>query len=529
MKKICKIAVLSFVVSMLLSGLTGCSAQDKMELLNAFEKTAGIRSYENHSSYEIQDITLDSTMDEAALIEPFVSMLQGLKMDIHQKVSQNDEQTILKGQVDMAVSLLGTTENTSIWMDYDFTKVPQRMRGIIKIPASAVGMIPGTEGGQEYLVMDESIVEQAEDLAPAVDTGSAESVKNLQTQILDMVKQYAINEDPNFVVVSQLPDRTINGEKHKVYQLKLTDTSLKALMKYIAAEVPQDDSTKEMLKEFIMTALMMTEGTEVGMDLNDTFEKFRDGTTTFGQDLNKTLEAFDDITMLGDQGIVIDYIINSQGYIVRQDGVIDLFMSTQQVDDALEKLSPTGNYPESNKSEFLEATATFGLKFSSETSRINENIIIEFPTLTPENSINFSDIGDFAATRAKALKQQAINKKAPSGLESIQVSSNIIKYNIKPIIIGKYVMLPLEQSCKNLGVTYKKNKNGSYSISYDKKTIGFKSGSNQITVNKALATLNLPVTKVENRLFVPKEFFERYLDASVMLNKKDNTAAVFRK
>ena len=524
MKIVFKSVVVLFAMSTLLSGLTGCAAQNKMELLNAFEKTADIRSYENHSSFELQNVTLNSTMEEAALVEPFVSMLNGLKMDMHQKVSQNNEQTILKAQVDMAVTLQGTTEATSIWMDYNFTKTAPRMRGIIKIPASVVGMLPGTDAGKEYLVMDESLLEEAGDLTPEAYTESLESAKNFQTQMLNLIKQYAIDKDPNFVVITQLRDRTVNGEKHKIYQLKLSDTSLKALLKYIAAEVPQDDNTKETLKEFILTALMMTGGTEFGMDLEDTFEKFRDGTTTFSEDLNKTLEAFDGIRMLGDKGIVIDYAVNSQGYIVSQNGIFDLYMNTQQVDDALENLSPTGN-PASNKSEFLNATATFGLRFNSETSRINENIIIEFPKLTPKNSINMNDISDLAIANAKSLKQQAVSA-AP---KSMLVSNNSTKYNIKPIIIGKYVMLPLEQVCKNLGVTYKKNKDGSFSIIYGNKTIKFTNGSNEITVNKASAFLSLPVMKIENRLLVPKEFIERYLDASIMLNKKDNTASVMKK
>jgi hypothetical protein len=529
MKKICKSAAVLFLISMLLGWLTGCAAQDKMELLDAFEKTADIASYENHSSIEIQDVTLNSTIDEVAMVEPLVSMLNGFKMDMHQKVSQKNEKTIMKAQLDMSVTLQGTTENTSIWMDYDSTKTPPEIKSIIKLPASAIGIIPGTEDGKEYLVMNESLLEEAEDLAPLAYTESLESAKSLQTQILNLIKQYAIDKDPNFVVVTQLPDRTINSERHKVYQLKLTDSSLKSLLKYISTAVPQDDGTKEKLKEFIMTTIFMTQGTEAGMDLEATFEKFRDGKTTFSQDLNKTLEAFDDITMLGNQGIVIDYVINNQGYIVRQNGLIDLYMNTQQVDDALEKLSPTGNYPESNKSEFLEATATFGLRFDSETSRINENIIIEFPTLTPENSINFNDIGDFAAASAKNIKQQASSKKTPSTPKSIQVISNAIEYNIKPIILGKHVVLPLEQVCKNLEITYKKNKDGSYNITSGQKTIRFTSNSNEITVNKAHVTLSLPVMNIENRLFVPKEFIERYLAANVMLNNKDNTAAVIKK
>lgn len=529
MKKICKSLAVLLVLSMLLSVLTACAAQDKLELLNAIEKTTEIRSYENHSSFEIENVSLNSNIAETAMVEPFVSMLNGLKMDMHQKVSQNNEQTIVKAQMDMSVTLEGTTEQTSIWLDYDYTKTPPDMKTIIKIPASAIGIIPGTEEGKEYLVMDESLFEDASKLAPEAYTESLESAKSFQTQLLNLIKQYAIEKDPNFVAVTQLPDRTINGEKHKVYQLKLTDNSLKALMKHISSAMPQDESTKEMLKEFIMTTIMMTEGTEAGKDLSDTFEKFRDGTTNFSQDLNATLETFDNITMLGDQGIVIDYLINSQGYVVSQTGVIDLFMNTQQVDDALEKLSPTGDYPESNRNEFLEATATFGLRFSSETSKINENITIEFPALTPENSINFNDLGDFAQAGGKALRQQAVAKKTPTSPKSVIVSAKAIEHNVKPIIIGKHVVLPLDQVCKSLGVTYKKGKNDSYSIAVGKKTIRFTSNSNEITVNNAPAMLSLPVMKIEDRLFVPQDFVESYLDATVAINKKDNTAAIIKK
>lgn len=526
MKKICKSVAVLFVMSMLLSWLTGCAVQNKMELLNAIEKTAEIRSYENNSSFEFQNVTMDSTIEETAGVEPFISMLNGLKMDIRQQVSQNNEKTILKSQLDMAVTLQGTTENTSIWMDYDYTKTPPKMRNIIKMPAFAIGMVPGADPGKEYLDMDGSLLENPGGLTPENYTDSLESVKNFQTQILDLIKQYAIEENPNFVAVTQLPDRTINGENHKVYQLKLTDSSLKALLKYMATKVPHNNDTKEMLKEFILATMMMIEGTEAGKDLNDTFEKFRDGTTTFSQDLNKTLEAFDDITILGNQGIVIDYWINSQGYIVSQDGIIDLYMNTQQVDNALEKLSPTGNYPASNKAEFLKAKATLTLNFSSKTSRINEDIAIEFPILTPENTINFSDIGVLSKTSTKILRKQGDNKKALTTSKSIKANSKAFKYNVKPLSIGEHIIFPIKEVCKNLGVTYKENKEGSYSITNDKNIIRFTNNSYEITVNKAFAVLSFPVIKIKNRLFVPQEFVERYLHASIILNRKDHTAAV---
>lgn len=529
MKKICRPLVVLLVLSMLFSGLTGCAAQDKLELLNAFEKTAEIRSYESHSSFEFQNITINSTMDEAAIAEPFVAMLNGLKMDMHQKVSQNSEQTIAKSQMDMAITMEGTTENSTVWTDSDYTQTPPRVRSIIKVPASTAGMIPGVDANIEYLVMDESLVQDAGGLDLNSYTQSLEAAKNLQTQILNLVKKYAIDQDPNFVVVTQLPDRTIDGERHSVYQLKLTDASLKALLKYISAEIPQDENTKEMLKEFILTVLTMTENTEAGMDLRDTFEKFRDGTTAFGQDLNTTIAAFDDITMLGEKGVVVDYVINSQGYIVSQNGVIDLYMNTQQVDDALERLSPTGNYPASNQSEYLMTAITFGLKFNSELKRINENIAIEFPVLTPENSVNFKDMTTLGAASAKALRQPTNSSKAPTAPKSIEVSNSTLKYDLKPIVIGKHVILPLEQVCKTLGVQYKKVAKDSYSLTFGKRTVNFTSNSNEITINKAPATLSLPIMKIENRLFVPECFVERYLDASVVQSERGNTAALIRK
>lgn len=531
MKKTFKLMSVIFIISLLFTGLTGCAAQDKLELLNAIEKTNEIRSFENRSSFAIEDVTLNSNIEEAALVEPFLDMFKGLKMDMTQKVSQNNEQTILKAQVDMALTLMDVTEHASIWMDYDFTLTPPRMRNILKLPPSAVGLLPETEEGVEYIEMDEGQMEEVPGMDLSTYTETLNSAKVLQTELLNLIKQYAIEKDPNFVIVTQLPDRTLNGENHKVYQLKLTDSSLKELLKFIAADMPQDEETKEMLKEFLMTTMLMAEGTEAGWDFNDTFDKFRDGTTSFREDLNAALDVLDGVTMLGDQGIIIDYLINSQGYIVSENGIIQLYMNTQQVDDALEKLSPSGEYPESNEHEFLKAEATLDLRFSSETSRINENITIEYPTLTPANSINFNDVSDLAKTSAKAIQKQVADRKAAVAAESkaVLVNSSTQKYSIKPITIGKNVILPFDQVCKALGLTYKKGKDGNYSISYGKKTIRFTSNSNEITVNNASAVLSLPVMNIENRLFVPQEFVERYLGGNIILNTEDQTAIVIKK
>lgn len=167
------------------------------------------------------------------------------------------------------------------------------------------------------------------------------------------------------------------------------------------------------------------------------------------------------------------------------------------------------------------------LNFKSEISRINENIAIEFPTITPENSIDFSNIDELACTNTKALKQQTNNRTAL--YREIAASTNSTKYSIKTIKVGKHIILPLDKICKNLGITYRKIYNDTYSIKLGKKTIRFTNCSNEIEINNATAVLSLPIMNIENQLYVPSDFIERYLNANVVIKKSDSKAAIIKK
>ena len=121
-------------------------------------------------------------------------------------------------------------------------------------------------------------------------------------------------------------------------------------------------------------------------EIDKAFSDFDKGLPAFTAQMNKVLNSFDGVPLIGDKGIVIDYAVDNDGYIVNEKGNIDLVFDAPKFIAAVQSLSGTS---EPNK---LTGVYKLGIDFNTNTFNINKNVEVKFPEVNSQNSIQYEDL-----------------------------------------------------------------------------------------------------------------------------------------
>ncbi|HWR62256.1 MAG TPA: copper amine oxidase N-terminal domain-containing protein, partial [Clostridia bacterium] len=498
------------------SSLTGCDAGDKLELLNALEKSANMNSWESSSQVRFTNVTFDTNIEDMLPLQLFVPLLDNLSFEARQKVKQSTDRSSIKMRSDISIVSSGLSEQTSIWADYDFERQPPAAKQVIKLPASIAASLPEDLSGKEYFVMDQRDLPSGEAINPQDYTEMLESMKNFQSDLVQLLKEHALNKDPGFVVIKQLKDQIVNGEKMSMYQLKLDDKSFKTVLKYALSIFSENEQAKNLIGEFISMMSSIAEGTEAGLDIAMAYSALTDGDARLKDEVDLIAAALEDVTMLGSRGIEMNFLINGDGYIVNQNGVFDLYINSQQVEDAFEELAGDTAY---DGKEIYSFSFGMAMEFNTDTNSINQNISIDFPVITEENSFDFNDFAGIAPS----FGQNMLNM----GSRSVRLDfSSTSAEQVYPVKLGNNTFIPLEPISKKLGLKLEIKKNGEFALTTDKGIIKGKAGSTGISIDDRRQYLPLPVMKIENQLFVPDQFVRQCLNKGIYFDEKTKTLII---
>ena len=117
-------------------------------------------------------------------------------------------------------------------------------------------------------------------------------------------------------------------------------------------------------------------------EIDKAFSDFEKGLPQFTNQMNKVLNSFDKVAIVGQKGIVIDYSVDNNGYIVNEKGNMDFVFDAPKFVDVVDSLNgtttpnkPTGVYK-------------LGIDFNTTTFNINKNVEIKFPELHSTNWFN---------------------------------------------------------------------------------------------------------------------------------------------
>jgi hypothetical protein len=363
-----------------------------MKLYSAFDKAQEVTSMESDTDIAFTLNTIGFSQEDQNSMQMVQQMLKDSKIKLHQKMLQNEEKTIAKAKVDADVTFGGMTMNTQVWVDTDLSGKTPKIVEVIKLPPMAMAAAPEFQN-KEYIVYN---FNEMMDMNQSEDVDFSKlmnSSKELQPKLTKFLRDYMKQFNAKLDMVTYKGEQSVDGKNVAIYELKLDDSALKKLVRYSTNNFLENEAGLRFMKDYMDTAVAMTEVTDTEKEtakeeLQEGFEEFKNNIPQMKEKINLFMDAFDDVKILGDNGIVIEYMINEDGYIVNEKGAIDLNIDLAAMQKAFNKL-------DKNKVNSLpQKTGVFkiALNFNSKIYNINQNIEIEKPVLTIENTLYFSDM-----------------------------------------------------------------------------------------------------------------------------------------
>lgn len=490
MKKYTKVSLFLMVI-IIASLFTGCNQEEK-GFMEALMKNQEILKLESTSNMEF-DLKVEGLDEETQVIfDEFLNQINDMKLSIKQKSVTNEEKTVSKAQLDANVKLSDMSFDSSIWVDVDLSGDKPILKEIFKLPSMLMGFIPGA-AEKEYIVLDfdtieESIANMEEDMPESIGLDETMAIAmKYQEKFMDAFIKYMKKYDSGLSVISKLDDKMVDGEKIEYYQVAFDDESFKEFLKYTAISMLQDENIIPLFKEY-MTELMDASGEEMPEELSKT--------ANIADMVKKTREFFnklEELTILGEEGILIAYGINKDGYFVSEEGKMDFLIDTKQFMDL------TSDSIKDNESLQEIPTPIFELLISYDTkiNNINQDIEVTMPKTTEENSMDYME-----------LIKTTLETVVPENLQDmglmVIVEDEFVEFTDKPILVDNHYLVPSRDIAKAFDVTVDWNEDTrEISMTKNEKQLTFNVKNNQLLVNGESQTLNTPVIIKNGVSFIP--------------------------
>lgn len=390
MKKLKKLTAIGMAMAMTMSFFTGCSTEGAT-LANAFSKKVTSEEFKTEISLRLTAENLSSQEKEASA--KVIPMINNSKFTMSGKINQSSDGKAGKLQADVAVQSGNMPINMSVWADTNLKDGTPEVKEIIKVPS----MLEQQMNGKQYLVLDTASMQKDSSTSVNFDKLSKVS-EDMQQKLSTVVAKNILNIDPGFKLVTDKGTKSMvlpDGEKDvHVYEVKLNDTNFKKLVKSASTSFVNNKETREFLKDYLITVMqasnLKSEDAKTSQaEIEKAFADFENGLPQFNTKMKNVLDSFDAVPLVGNNGIVIDYAIDSNGDIVNEQGSINLVFDSAKFIPVVERLSGTSNTASQNK---LTGIYNLGIDFNTSSFNINKNVEITLPEVNDQNSIKFEDL-----------------------------------------------------------------------------------------------------------------------------------------
>ncbi|MCF6462408.1 hypothetical protein [Clostridium sp. Cult1] len=380
MKKFSIVAIV-LVLSIVFTGCTN----NELDLYKAFNKSQDINSMESDT---VLNFTLKGegfSAEDEQIVQQLVNTLNNSEISIKQKMKQNEEKTAAKAFADMNLNFGGMKMPMSVWVDTDMSGETPKLVEIIEMPQMLMSGMSPEAADKKYLVYDFEKITDTSGTGIDYDELMKFS-KDFQPKITNFFKDYQEDFKPEVEVVKYRGQKTVNGEALSIYELKLNDESFKDFIKYTVNYTLDNKDAIEFVKEYMNAVIDMVEipegeeqpsQEEINMEMDNLEKELPELKKQF----NEFMDTYKDIKIIGDKGIVIEYGVNSDGYIVYEAGNIDLRIDLEAITKAVKEDLPP-----------VEGVLNLGIKFETKVSNINKDIRVYIPKVNKSNSIDFSEM-----------------------------------------------------------------------------------------------------------------------------------------
>lgn len=406
-----KVIVLVLVFALSIS-LIACTKPDA-GLYNAFKNMKEVTSIETDTNMSFQFEGEGFDKDKAKGVEQVASILNSLKINLNQKSVGNKDNTKAQVESNLKVNFMGIETPLKMWADIDLKT--SDMKSIIEIPQMLLGMLAmnGIESpliGKQYLVYDMAKLMETDD---KIDYKKMmEFQKEFQPEMIQFMADMQKDLKLDFDIIKLKEEKTVEGKKIKIYEVKLDDKALKELSNHVVNHVLENDSTKEFIVEYMngyMNSMMnmgikdsssdkklvelKKEMKDMEKDLDKNLEKFK-------KEFNAFMEKYKDVKVLGKDGINILYSVNSDGYIIEQDGVMNFDIDLNEI-AKISEIQDKDNLDNSkdkkdamkdqvvNQLKDMNGKIKFKINYNTKNKNINsKDIKITMPEASKGNSID---------------------------------------------------------------------------------------------------------------------------------------------
>ncbi len=492
--KRCKKLSLLLIVLIIASLFTGCN-KDEKDLMDAFIKSQEMLSLESTGNMEFNLSAKGLDEDTQATFDGFIDQINGMKLSFSQKSVTNEEQTIAKAQIDANVQLPDMSFDSSIWVDMDISGDKPVLKEIFKLPSMLMNFIPGG-AEKEYIVLDfdtmnDAILEMEEDTPEQVDLDKTMSIAmEYQEKFVDAFVDYIKNYDSDLDVVTKLDEKTVDGEKIKYYQVEFDNDSFKDFLKFTTISLLQDENIIPLFRDY-MTELMGLSGEEmpeefsITENIGEMVEKARD-----------FFEKLEELTILGEDGILITYGINEDGYFVSEEGEMNFLIDTSQlialVADSIEEDEAL-----MEENELLQDMPTpifeLSVSYNTEITSINEVLEITIPLTTEENSLDYMEL----------IESMIPDMKEDMGLLVI-VEDQLVQFTNEPILIDDSYLVSSRDMADAFDANITWNKDTKeITIAKDENQLIFNANNQILLKDGRTHSLNTSIVIIDGISFIP--------------------------
>ncbi|EHQ91751.1 cell wall-binding repeat-containing protein [Desulfosporosinus youngiae] len=390
MKLVKKLSWFVMLLALLLV-LTGCS-QNQQAIFDAAMKMQNVTSLQQQTTmtFKLSGSGFDPAVQQQ--VDTAAEFMNNAKLNLNVKTSSNQERTLSKAQVDMDLALPGMNITLPVWVDADLTGEEPKLIEIIKLPQIAKASLPPEFAGKEYTVMNPYNMGGPQ---PNYDLSKlAEFSKSMPAKQLAFLTSFAQRFNPDLKVISKGSQylQTNEGSKlAKLYEIKLNDSQLKDFIRYAVNNFAQDQEAMTFIKEYMDTIMGFSQVPGKANTLNEfdqAFEDFGDNKQEFLTGFNKVMDELENVTLLGDQGLELQYAI-VDGYVVKKSGTLDLNVDLPQIIQLMQSLTPG---PQQTMSEDTAGNLSLKVNFSTVTSDINQPFEIQIPEVNENNSFDYMDL-----------------------------------------------------------------------------------------------------------------------------------------
>jgi len=484
--KISKKLTLLLVVVLSMSLFTGCTGDEKA-LSGAMMKSQEILSMKSTTDLNFSLNSTGLSGEEQVAFDNVATMINGLQVTLKQKSQADKDLFITKAQVDASIKLEDMTFDSTVWVDLDLNDENFTFREIFKLPSILSMNMPAPMNEKEYLVLDFGTMSEIDgDMVIPMDYSKTIAISmDYQEKFVSVFQKYINNIDSNLISVTKLQDQVINEQDCQMYQIQMDDASFKQFIQQNIINLLQDEEMLALFKDYMTESLSAT---------GETMPEEMDFTKNIPELLVKTnefFEAFKDVTILGEDGIVIEYGINQDGFIISEVGKMDFKIDVQQLANSINTLSglendlPIGSKPIIN----------FGISYDSKITNINEEIEVTMPVLTEENSIDFMSM------------MNSLMPAPPTQSAIIFVDDMYLDLENEPQFINNRIFVPVREVSNALGadVAWDQSTKEATISKGDTKLL-FTVGSDIAIKNGEAVTLDSKVIVANGSAIVPLRF-----------------------